>query len=147
MSQRCCNKKTAVNARNKILPCMHAYAKEILAKKSRNATGILILWDKLCVARSKNWLTVVHALKLYCMMIPQADALTSTVYTRSDFIFMPATPAIDYVYNSSPLADNGSSTKFAPLANHQKLEISQWLHEAKTTAPCMNGLTWYQNNT
>ena len=54
------------------------------------------------------------------MMISQADALTSTVYTRSDFIFMPA---IDYVYNSSPLADNGSSTKFAPLANHQKLEV------------------------
>ena len=48
-----------------------------------NATDILILWDKLRVALSKNWLPVVHALKLRCMMISQADALTSTsVYTQ-----------------------------------------------------------------
>ena len=66
------------------------------------------------------------------------------VYTRSDFIFVWA---IDFVYSSPPLADNGSSARFASLVNHQKLEISQWLHEAKATAPCMNGLTWYQSST
>ena len=62
---------------------MYAHAEEILAKKSRNVTDIQILWDKLRLARSKNWLTAVHALKLHCMMISQADALTSTsVYTQ-----------------------------------------------------------------
>ena len=40
------------------------------------------------------------------------------VYTRSDFIFVWA---IDFVYSSPPLADNGSSAWFVSLVNHQKL--------------------------
>jgi hypothetical protein len=145
MSQRCYNKKTVSQRMQKntaayVRACRRNPGKEVQEMQQTSKyceINYALPYQRIGFLSFMRWSCVAW-------WFHKQMRWPALVYTRSDFIFVWA---IDFVYSSPPLADNGSSAKFVPLANHRKFKISLWLHEAKATAPCMNGFTWYQSST